>query len=168
MTTRSHTRIFAAALIAAVFASACSPSSDPSGLGKLEISISADTVVGSGQLSELQQQRSAWVARGIDNYRVELRISCFCGGDITRPVLLEVRYGVRSRGWDLETGKPVADLSQYPTITELFDKAIAMRSGGGNVSVAYDRDLGFPARLEVGTIANDAGVLYFLGQLTRL
>jgi hypothetical protein len=34
--------------------------------------------------------------------------------------------------------------------------------------VTYDRALGFPVRLEIGTIANDAGTLYFLGELTRL
>jgi hypothetical protein len=36
------------------------------------------------------------------------------------------------------------------------------------VSVAYDQALGIPIRLEVGTIANDAGVLYFLSALVRL
>ena len=145
-------------------ATACADDS-PSGLGK-QLSVSGDTIVGTGQLAELQQRRAAWVARGIDDYRVELRISCFCGGDITRPVLVEVRNGVVSKVWDLETAKPVANLEPYPTITALFDKAIAERSRGGHVSVAYDRQLGFPARLEVGTVANDAGVLYFLGVFT--
>jgi hypothetical protein len=70
--------------------------------------------------------------------------------------------------WDLETSKQVANTSPYPTITQLFDKAIDKRSGGGNVSVAYDQALGIPIRLEVGTVANDAGVLYFLSALIRL
>ena len=154
-----------ASLVVAFAASACADDS-PSGLGKQQLSVSSDTIVGTGQLAELQQRRAAWIARGIDDYRVELRISCFCGGDITRPVLVEVRNGVVSKVWDLETGKPVANLEPYPTITALFDKAIAERSRGGHVSVAYDRQLGFPARLEVGTVANDAGVLYFLGVFT--
>ena len=54
------------------------------------------------------------------------------------------------------------------TITQLFDRAIEMRSGGGNVSVTYDRANGIPARLEIGTIANDAGTLYFLGGFSAL
>ena len=83
-------------------------------------------------------------------------------------MLLEVRGGAISKVLDLETAKPVADLSRYPTITGLFDRAIEMRSGGGNVSVAYDKALGYPARLEVGTIANDAGTVFYVGTLTTL
>jgi hypothetical protein len=36
------------------------------------------------------------------------------------------------------------------------------------VSVAYDRTLGIPVRLEVGTLANDAGILYLVSSLVRL
>jgi len=147
---------------------ACSNSSTPSGLGTQQLSVSADTVVGTGQLAELQARRAAWVARGINNYRVELRISCFCGEMIRRPVLVEVRGGAVSKVLDLETAKPVADITPYPTITQLFDRAIEMRAQNGHVSVAYDRALGYPARLEIGTIANDAGTLYYLGALTPL
>ena len=147
---------------------ACSNGSTPSGLGVQQLSVSADTVTGTGQLNELQERRAAWVARGIADYRVQLRISCFCGGNITRPVLIEVRRGAVSKVWDLETAKLVADVSPYPSITQLFDRAIEMRSGGGNVSVTYDRANGIPARLEIGTIANDAGTLYFLGEFSAL
>jgi hypothetical protein len=147
---------------------ACSNSSTPSGLGTQQLSVSADTVVGTGQLAELQVRRAAWVARGINNYRVELRISCFCGETIRRPVLVEVRGGAVSKVLDLETAKAVADITPYPTITQLFDRAIEMRAQNGHVSVAYDRALGYPARLEIGTIANDAGTLYYLGALTPL
>jgi hypothetical protein len=108
------------------------------------------------------------VARGIADHRFQLQISCFCGSEITRPVLVEVRGGAVSRVLDLETGKPVANNYAYPTVTKLFDDAIAERSRGGNVSVAYDQTSGIPARLEVGTIANDAGVLYYLSALIRL
>ena len=149
-------------------AAACSSSSPPSGLGTQQLSISADTVVGTGQLAELQQRRADWVARGINNYRVELRISCFCASVVRRPVQIVVRGGAVAKVLDLETAKPVADLSRYPTITALYDRAIEMRSGGGNVSVAYDKGLGYPARIEIGTIANDAGTVFYLGALTTL
>ena len=121
-----------------------------------------------GQLADLQQRRAAWLARGVKDYRVELRISCFCAGDIRRPVLIEVRSGTVVKAWDLETGKAVADVSPYPSVEKLFDNAVTMAWQGGHVFVAYDRALGFPARLEVGTIANDAGVLYYLAALTAL
>ena len=156
------------ACLAIAGAVGCSDDSPATGLGAQQVVIPRDTITGSGQLSELQERRAAWVARGISDYRFQLQISCFCGGDITRPVLVEVRSNAVTKVWDLETSKPVANISLYPSITALFDKAIAMRSGGGNVSVAYDQALGIPIRLEVGTIANDAGVLYFLSSLIRL
>ena len=146
----------------------CAKDDRPTGLGTQSLTIATDTVPGSGQLAELQQRRAAWIARGIANYRVQLRISCFCAGDITRPVLIEVRGAVISKVWDLETAKAVSNVSLYPTITGLFDAAIAERSRGGNVSVSYDTALGTPARLEIGTIANDAGVLYFLSSIEIL
>jgi hypothetical protein len=146
----------------------CADDSPTGGLNAQQVVAPRDTITGSGQLSELQEHRAAWVSRGIDDYRFKLQISCFCGGDITRPVLIEVRGGAIAKVWDLETGKPVANVSAYPTITRLFDAAIAERSRGGNVSVAYDQALGIPVRLEVGTIANDAGVLYLLSSLIRL
>ena len=164
----SRRTYFVLAAVATAGLLACSNGSSPAGLGTQQLAVSADTVVGTGQLNELQQRRAAWVARGIDDYRMQLRISCFCGGTITRPVLVEVRRGVVSKVWDLETSKLVADTSPYPTITQLFDRAIEERSRGGNVSAAYDRAVGFPARIEIGTIANDAGILYFLGGFSAL
>lgn len=169
MLTRSHAPVSTvAALALAMCVSVACAESAPAGLGASEVTLSADTVTGSGSLAELQQRRSGWVARNIDDYRYRLQIVCFCAGDVTRPVLVEVRDGAVARALDLETGRAMADLSPYRTITALFDAAIAERSGGGYVSVAYDRVLGFPARLEVGTLANDAGVLYLLADLRAL
>ncbi|HUQ80138.1 MAG TPA: DUF6174 domain-containing protein [Gemmatimonadaceae bacterium] len=158
----------AIALVAVAASTACDGSSVPSGLGTQQLSISGDTVTGSGQLAELQQRRAAWLGRGIKDYRVQLQISCFCGGDVRRPVLVEVRRGVVSKVWDLETAKLLTNLEPYPSITALFDRAIEQRSGGGHVSVTYDRELGFPTRIEIGTLANDAGTEYQLGAFTRL
>jgi len=140
----------------------CADNSPATGLQTLQPSLAGDTIPGTGQLAELQQRRATWVARKIDNYRFHLTISCFCGSEITRPVVIEVRQGVVATVVDVEANKPVTNKFLYPTITALFDAAIAERSRGGNVTVAYDRLIGIPARLEVGTIANDAGVLYFL------
>jgi hypothetical protein len=171
MTERHQNRnrtYLAVALVATVAAGACRESSIPSGLHAQQITVSADTITGSGQLNELQQKRAAWVARGINDYRVQLQIVCFCGGDIRRPVLVEVRRGVVAKVWDLETAKPVTNLEPYPSITALFDRAIEQRSGGGHVAVTYDRELGFPTRIEIGTLANDAGTEFQLGAFTRL
>jgi hypothetical protein len=158
----------AVALVATAAAVGCRESPVPSGPRAQQMTVTADTITGSGELAELKEKRAEWLARGIDDYRVELRISCFCVEDVRRPVLVEVRHGVVSKVWDLETSKPVTNLEPYPTITGLFDRAVELRSQGGSVSVAYDRALGFPVRIEIGTIANDAGVVYMLGELSRL
>jgi uncharacterized protein DUF6174 len=157
-----------AACVAIGGAVACSDDTPGIGLKPQQAITAGDTVTGSGDLSELQAHRAAWLAHGIDDYRFQLQISCFCGGQITRPVVIEVRGGAITKVQDLETGNAVPDMSAYPTITKLFDGAIAERSGGGYVSVAYDRTLGIPVRLEVGTLANDAGTLYLVSSLVRL
>jgi hypothetical protein len=163
----SITSITSITLLAAG-AAACTDSSSSTGLGTPQVEVPTAMVEGTGTLSELQQRRAAWVARAIADYRFQLRISCFCGSEITRPVLVEVRGGVVSKAWDLETAKPVAALAAYPTITQLFDNAIAERSREGFVTVTYDRATGIPASLVIGTLANDAGTAYQLGGLTRL
>ena len=152
----------AVAAIVAVLSVGCADNSPATGLQTLQPALAGDTIRGTGQLVELQQRRATWVARKIDTYRFHLTISCFCGSEITRPVIIDVRQGVVASVVDVETNKPVTNKFLYPTITALFDAAIAERSRGGNVTVAYDRLIGIPARLEVGTIANDAGTLYFL------
>jgi len=158
----------AAAFVAIAGAVACSDDSPTADLKAQQALTLGDTITGSGQVSELQQHRAAWLLRGIDDYRFQLQISCFCGAEITRPVVIEVHGGAIATVEDLATGRPVADVSAYPTITKLFDAAIDERSRGGNVSVAYDRTLGIPVRLELGTIANDAGAQYFVSDLVRL
>ena len=163
---QSTLRLLAALAIAAT-TTACASNNDttPLGLGATQLSVSADTVVDTGELAELQQRRAAWLASGIDDYHVQLQIVCFCVEEVRRPVLLEVRNNVVTKGWDLETGRPLTDLAPYPSITALFDRAIQLRSDGGHVSVAYDATHGFPARIEIGTLANDAGTMFTLGAL---
>ena len=158
----------AAACVAIAGAVACSDDSPTADLSAQIALTLGDTISGSGQVSELQQRRAAWLSRRIDDYRFQLQISCFCGGELTRPVVVEVRGGAITKVEDLATGRPVAGVSPYPTITKLFDRAIDERARGGNVSVAYDRALGIPVRLELGTIANDGGIQYFLSNLVAL
>jgi hypothetical protein len=158
---------FVAPALLAIGAVACADG-PLTGIGTPQIAVSTDTVQGTGSLSELQQRRAAWVGRGITDYRVQLSVVCFCGSDFVRPVLIEVRGGIVVKAWDLETARPRPTLTPYRTITALFDAALAERSRGGNVSVSYDRATGVPVRLEIGTIANDAGVQYHLGGLTPL
>ena len=164
----NHLVRLTAACVAIAGAVACSndsPTADPNAQMALTL---GDTITGSGQLAELQQHRAAWLLRGIGDYRFQLQISCFCGAEITRPVVIEVRGGAIAKVEDLETGRAVPNVSAYPTITTLFDAAIGERSRGGSVSVAYDRTLGIPVRLEVGTLANDAGTMYRLSNLAAL
>jgi hypothetical protein len=168
MTTTRRSLRTLVALAAALGSVACSDNKVPLGLGSQEVAFSRDTVRGTGELTELQQRRAAWVARGIKDYRYQLRQTCFCVAEAIRPKLLEVRGGTVARAWDLATGKEVIDTRGFPTITTLFDDAIATRASGGPVRVTYDRALGIPVLLEIGTLANDAGVGYKVGGFEQI
>jgi hypothetical protein len=165
---RSPLRLVAALAIAATAGACASKDTTPSGLGATQLSISADTVVGTGELAELQQRRTAWLGRRFDDYHLQLQIVCFCIESVRRPVLMEVRENAVRKVWDLETAQLLTDLSPYLSITQLFDRAIDVRSRGGHVSVTYDSTYGFPVRIEIGTLANDAGIMYTLGAFRPL
>jgi len=87
-------RVVWRSVLAGATAALVACSDDPtSGLGTPLVATPRNAVPGTGQLAELEQRRADWIARGITDYRFQLQITCFCGGDITRPVLIEVREG---------------------------------------------------------------------------
>src|SRR5512132_2692070 len=89
----NHLVRLVAAGVAIGGAVACSDDTPGIGLKPQQAIALGDTITGSGELSELQEHRAAWVSHKIDDYRFQLQISCFCGGQITRPVVIEVRGG---------------------------------------------------------------------------
>ena len=150
------TSLLAAALVAALAAAACSREPAPS--GPRPLAALGDTVVGSGRAEELRAMRDTWAAtRGGRDYRFTTSFVCFCvGGDAEAVVSVRGTRVVSVRRRD--TGAALS-APMYYTIEELYARAIAMAEASGEVSVTYHRS-GYPARLVVGTLANDAGTAY--------
>ena len=108
-------------------------------------------------------------AHDLENYRYDFKQVCFCLQDQIQPVTIAVRDGkvvsVRSR----ETGADLTRRGNWPTIDDLFDRIeAARRQGTKPLIVELDRELGYPTLVEIGTLANDAGVRYLSSNLRPL
>lgn len=101
-------------------------------------------------VTELTANRAIWIAVGLDSYEYRYRRLCFCPVDAVREVTLRVQDNVVTAGTYIDDGTPVpsSDLSDYPTVDELFDIVqSAIDSGADTVTVEYDSNLGFPTRI---------------------
>jgi len=105
------------------------------------------------------------------DYRYDFQRDCFCPREAVQPVTIEVRQGRVARvvtrpGGDVVTNTPYAN---WPTIEDLVQEIEeARRRGEKNLIVRYDEKLGYPTFIEIGTLANDAGVRYTAENLEYL
>lgn len=98
------------------------------------------------QKDQLKASRELWERQAIADYRYRYQRICFCGPDVTEPVIIEVRDGevlLVTRVADGGTVDPVAWL--HLTIDELFDEIqAAIEEGAVQVDVTYHPVLGYP------------------------
>src|SRR5687767_692538 len=90
---------------------------------------------------DVTRHRRQWESQRITDYRVQSRLICFCVGDATEPVILQVRNRAlvsvtRVSG----VAVPPSDWSfRYFTIDAMFDLiADAQAKGASEVRVTYD------------------------------
>ncbi|HEX8675220.1 MAG TPA: DUF6174 domain-containing protein [Longimicrobium sp.] len=105
------------------------------------------------------------------DYRYDFQRICYCGSQVTAPVTIHVRDGKVARVYKRPSGVDVTSLpnAQWPTIEELVERIEeARRNGEKNLIVRYDKERGYPTYIEIGTIANDAGVVYTAENLEYL
>jgi hypothetical protein len=105
------------------------------------------------------------------DYRYDFQRVCFCTPEAVQPVTIEVRDGrvarvvTRPRGEDVTNAR----FASWPTIEELVREIDDARARGEqNLVVRYDEKLGYPTFIEIGTLANDAGVRYTAEKLEYL
>ncbi|MFN2567696.1 MAG: DUF6174 domain-containing protein [Gemmatimonadaceae bacterium] len=122
---------------------------------------------GTGSAAELRLRLTQWQALGPRSYSYDLRRVCFCGPDAVTPARVEVRDGRVVDARALVMPRPLL-LELFDTIDALFARAIEMAESGGPVVVSYHPTLGYPTFLEIGTLANDAGVRYQVSKLVAL
>ena len=81
----------------------------------------------------LNANRELWRSQEIVSYRYEYRLNCFCGGPGSEPVAIEVGDGEVVRVTLTLTSEevPPSQLSDYPTIEDLFVAAVEGRTIAG-------------------------------------
>ena len=121
-----------------------------------------------GGRSTLNENRDKWNASGINHYRFELTIFCFCPFSEVNPVTVEVLDGriVSLTGAD---GQPLpenfrSDFDQAGTVDLLFAIAENSLANADQAEVTYDAVYGFPSSIIVDWIelAMDDEVSYYI------
>ena len=148
-------RIFAGLLIQLAVLAGCSP--QPAGE--------------TGSTGDLSVNRRSWNTAAIASYRYDFQQQCFCVQEQVQPVTIEVRHGEIARVTHRDTGERLAAPGnvRWPTMDELFRIIeAAQQQGREPLRVEYDAQLGYPTRIEIGSLAADAGVIYTAGNLQPL
>ena len=122
---------------------------------------------GGDSVRDLRLRWAQWRAVGPGSYSYELRRNCFCTPEAVTPARVEVRDGRVVDARAVATGHALP-IALFEPIDSLFARAIEAAERGGPVDARYDARLGYPTWLEVGTLANDAGVRYEVSNLVAL
>src|SRR5688500_18690577 len=112
------------------------------------------SVQGGSSVADVRARQRQWVALGLRDYDYDFAATCFCLPSYTQPAVVHVRGG-RVASVTPNGPHSAAPLEHYPTIDELFARAVAALERGEPVTGAYDRDFGYPTSLTIGTLAND-------------
>ena len=121
--------------------------------------------------NEFRLAERKWDAAGIDDYRYEMRTSCFCPPEYYEWAGVEVRNNQGVSAHSLE-GTPVSgfSLASRKPVDELFDAVRMDHEWIDDVTFDFDRDLGYPLLISIGAKKNvaDAGVVYEARNLQRV
>jgi hypothetical protein len=101
---------------------------------------------GSDRSGDLAGARRRWTSQGADDYRYRVRLSCFCGAEVTRPATVRV---VAGRPRSTRTA-----LRDYDTVDELFALIERARADANVVEVRYAPDTGVPIHVYIDWRAN--------------
>jgi uncharacterized protein DUF6174 len=103
------------------------------------------------EADDVTRHRRQWESQRITDYRVQSRLICFCVGDATMPVILQVRNRELvsvTRASDGAAVPPSEWAFRYYAIDALFDLiADAQAKGASQVRVTYDPQLGYPTQV---------------------
>jgi len=95
--------------------------------------------------------RARWEASAPSDYSFVLERNCYCAAP--NHVRIQVRGGKVVQVEDLQSGRRLTDeaiLAQYPTIDQLLaliDRAVQKKPD--NLTITYDRHLGYPSRIYI-------------------
>jgi hypothetical protein len=135
----------------------------------VSVSCSASSGSPKAPVDDTPQLLAQWRALNYSSYRFDFERHCFCLREATQPVTVQVRDGRVVSVTSRETGRPV-ELGggiEWYTIEELFAEIEQAKRDEVPVIVEYHA-LGYPTYIEIGTLANDAGVVYRVGAVERI
>ncbi|AOY82837.1 DUF6174 domain-containing protein [Moorena producens JHB] len=121
----------------------------------------------------LEQNQERWETQKLDNYRYRLQVSCYCIGEVTNPVVVEIRNGETTSIVAADSGKPVNRkfFNTYDSVLKLFDVVQkAIDKDYYKLDVTYDANLGYPTQIDMDfreQIADDERTLT-IGNLEEL
>jgi len=103
------------------------------------------------EASDLATNKGKWSMSQITNYRYTFQIGCFCPPEITSPVTIEVRNGVRT---SITRAKSIIRSPEYFTSFDTIEKVFqlaeeSINSPAEKVTVKYDSKLGYPTSINV-------------------
>ena len=104
--------------------------------------------------SALGEARAAWAANAPDAYTYQFRRICFCGGEVTRAVWIDVAAGVVVSVVPVDDGPPLqTPIDEYPTIDELFEEIQdAIDADAHQLLATYDEERGYPVDVSIDFI----------------
>jgi hypothetical protein len=148
----------------------------PSLLFLLACLASCDSPTGLAPLSspptDLEAARAYWESHDLERYRFDTQRLCFCHGLMLEPVRISVEDGAITSVLSRDDWRPLplpgeeGGVTWY-TIEDLFDWIEEAMAMGQYLSVEYD-PRGYPADLTIGTMVNDAGTHYLVGNVRRI
>jgi len=108
--------------------------------------------------SELARNRDKWRAAGIDHYRFDLSVLCFCPFSAQMPLSVEVMGGkVVSMAYNDGTPVPESErsaFSAYATIDALFAYTEDAVRQADEIQITYDPIYGFPSQAQIDFVKN--------------
>ena len=109
-----------------------------------------------GPASDLETARARWAGAAPAAYEMTLRHVCFCGGEVTTPVVVTVRGGVvQSRRY--VDGGPLGGRDVDPRLAESFPSVDglfrvvedAVGRHAADIQATYDPQRGYPTALYI-------------------
>ena len=106
-----------------------------------------------GAKAKFESNYEKWKAQGITDYRMRLKMVCYCRMAQSGPFIVDVRRGKVVKAAYAADGRPVPpdEIRDLPTIEALFDLiGWAIDRVSFDVEATYDSRLGYPAYTGVG------------------
>ncbi len=100
---------------------------------------------GDGDIVILDAAEERWQAEGPGSYVFAIRRNCFCALEWIGPARLSVENGIVVESVYVDSGLPVPDGFEFPTVDALFELVrAAYEADADQVTVTYDPQLGVP------------------------